>query len=250
MEHWTIRGCMRCLSAIVWPLLVGHNSAAQSGTQFWAEFQTSYPFANRYLVENTVAYQTLLSGGEKWSTLSLSPTFEMVLTPKIELTAEVPLGWTRQNNTRTSFEVSPLAGFRFHITQNRRIDTRLLARVQSRNVHQIESDVWEHLGRLRLKGEVWISITGPNLFTDKLLYSLIDYEEFLVTDQQINERFANLRRARVGLGYRFSYAHRLDLYYTLQYSRDEINGDFSRIDNVIQVKYKLYLNPAPSTESR
>lgn len=231
------------VSIVLWMMTQAH---AQTGTQFWAEWQVSYPFANRYLAETTFSYQTLLKGGEKWSSLNMSPTFEMVLTPKFELTAEAPIGYTRQTDSQTSFEISPLAGVRYHITQGKRVDTRLLARVQSRNVHQIESDVWEHIGRLRLKGEVWFSINGPNLFTDKLLYSFIDYEEFIVADEQINERFANLRRARVGLGYRLNYKHRMDLMYTWQYSRDEINDVFNRIDNVIQVKYKMFLNPAPN----
>lgn len=225
-------------------------ACAQTGSQLWLEGQISYPFANRYLVENTFAYQTLLSGGEKWSSFSIDPTFEMVLSPKIELTADAPIGWTRQNNSRSSFEVSPLAGARFHITQGRRIDTRILARVQSRNVHQIETDEWEHKGRFRLKGEVWISITGPNLFSDELLYSFLDYEEFIVVDDQVKERFANLRRARIGLGYRLNYSHRLDLIYTWQYSRDEIGGDFSQMDSVIQLKYKLFLHPATPVTNR
>lgn len=227
----------------VWQLF-SCPASAQTGSQLWLEWQISYPFANRYLVENTLGYQTLLSGGEKWRSLNISPAFEMVLTPKIELTSEAPLGWTRQNDSRTSFEVSPIVGARFHITQGKRIDTRILMRVQSRNVHHIESDVWEHKGRFRLKGEVWFSITGPNLFTDKLLYATIDYEEFIVVDEQVNERYANLRRVRAGLGYRLNYMHRLDLYYTWQYSRDEITGNFDQIDSVIQLKYKMFLNPA------
>jgi len=206
------------------------------------EWQVSYPFANRYLAESTFAYQTLRSGGEKWSTISMSPTFEAVLSPRFEFTAEVPIGYTQQTSSQSSFETSPLAGIRYYFSQGKRFDVRLLARVQSRNVHHLESDVWEHLGRLRLRGEAWISITGPNLFTNNLLYSFLDYEEFMVTDQQINERFANLRRARVGLGYRLNYTHRLDVSYTWQSSRDEINDDFHRIDNVIQIKYKLFLN--------
>jgi len=112
-------------------------------------------------------------------------------------------------------------------------------------VHQIESDVWEHLTRFRLKGEAWVSITGPNLFTDKLLYGFLDYEEFIIVDQQVQERYAYLRRARVGLGYRFNYAHRLDLSYTWQESRNAIGTEFSQIDSVIDLKYKLYFNPAP-----
>lgn len=231
-----LAACFLCGSPVV---------IAQTGKQLWVEWQISYPFANRYLVENTFTYQTLLSGGEKWNSLSLSPTFEMVLTPKFELTSEVPIGWTRQTNNMSTFEVSPLAGVRYHITQGKRIDTRLHARVQSRNVHQIESDVWEHKGRFRLKGEAWISITGPNLFTDKLLYGFVDYEEFVVVDEQVKERFANLRRARVGLGYRLNYTHRFDLIYTWQYSRDEIGDVFGQSDSVIQIKYKMFLNPSP-----
>jgi len=229
-------------------LLYGTQTArAQTGQQLWLEWQTSYPFANRYLAENTVSYQTLMSGGEKWRSFNLSPTFEFVLTPKIELTAEVPLGWTRQNNAVSSFEISPLLGARFHITQGKRVDVRILTRFQSRNFHQIEGDVWEHKGRFRLKGEVLISINRPNLFTDKLLYAILDYEEFIVVDQQVNERYANLHRARAGLGYRLSYKHRFDLIYTWQYSRNELGGDFNQIDGVIQVKYKMYLNPSPAT---
>lgn len=240
----TIRESVGYQFIVVGLLTMALDSGAQTGTQLWTEWQVSYPFANRYLAENTFSYQTLLSGGEKWTSLNLSPTFEMVLTPKIELTTEVPIGWTQQNNSLSTSEVSPLAGLRYYFTQGKRIDVRLQARVQSRNVHQIEADVWEHKGRFRLKGEVWISLNGPNLFTNKLWYALLDYEEFIVVDQQVNERFANLRRARIGLGYRLNYMHRMDLIYTWQYSRDEISDVFGQSDSVIQIKYKLFLNPS------
>jgi hypothetical protein len=239
-----INVCARLLFCLIFLLASAPVTRAQPGRQLWVELQTSYPFANRYLLENTLTWQTLLSGGETWTSLTMSPTFEMVLTPKIEFTFEAPLGWTRQNNTLSSSEISPITGFRFHITQGKRVDTRILTRVQSRNVHQIESDVWEHKGRFRLKGEAWISITGPNLFTDKLLYAMVDYEEFIVVDEQVNERYANLRRARLGLGYRFNYQHRLDLIYTWQYSRNELGIPFDQTDSVIQLKYKLFFNVA------
>ncbi len=231
-------------------LSAGIPAFAQTGRQLWMEWQVSYPFANRYLVENTLAYQTLLAKNEKWSSISMSPTFEMTLLPKLDLTAEVPLGYTHQTNSLSSFEISPIIGARFHVTQNRKIDIRLLTRFQSRNVHQIEADVWEHKGRFRVKGEVWYSINRPNLFTDNLWYTFLDYEEFVVVDDQVKERFANLRRARVGLGYRLNYMHRLDLIYTWQYSRDEIGSGFDQTDSVIQLKYKMFLNPSPAIANR
>lgn len=220
---------------------------AQTGQQLWLEWQMDFPFANKYLFENTVAYQTLLTGGEKWRNFSFDPTFEYSITPKIDLLSDVPFGWTRQSDAATSFEVSPIVGARYYFSQGKRLDVRLLARFQSRNFHQIETDIWEHKGRFRLKGELWISINRPNLFNDKLLYALLDYEEFIVADQQVNERYANQRRARIGIGYRFNYKHRVDFIYTWQRSRDEVTGDFVQTDGIIQIKYKLYFNPAATT---
>nr|HPH47652.1 hypothetical protein [Chryseolinea sp.] len=79
--------------------------------------------------------------------------------------------------------------------------------------------------------------------TDNLWYAILDYEEFIVLDQQLDERYANRRRGRIGVAYRLNYKHRFELTYTLQSSRNEIDGDFVSNDNVIQFKYKLYLNP-------
>lgn len=228
-------------------LAASFSGRAQTDTQLWLEWQVSYPFGNRYLLENTFAYQTLLRGSEKWSTISISPTFEYVLLPAVELTSEIPIGYTRQTDSKSSFEVSPIVGARFHLTQNRRINTRILTRFQSRNFQSLETGEWEFKGRFRLKGEAWITINKPNLFYDKLLYVFADYEEFLVVDEQVNERYANLRRAKIGAGYRLSYKHRFEAMFTWQYSRDEINDIFFQIDNVFQIRYKLYLNPPKVT---
>ena len=166
----------------------------------------------------------------------------MTLSPKFDLISEVPIGQTSQKEGVNSFEISPMVGARYHLSQNHKIDARFLLRYQVRNFHQIEADNWEVSNRTRLRAEVYWSINGPNLFTDKLWYAFTDYEEFFVLDQQVEERYANLRRARLGIGYRLSYSHRFDLSYTMQSSRNEIGGDFSSIDNVIQLKYKWFLN--------
>lgn len=224
-------------------LLFSGSLHAQTDTQLWLEWQVSYPFGGRYLVENTFTYQTLLSGGESWRGFSISPTFEYTMTPLLDLTFEVPVGYVRQTDTRTSFDISPLAGARINITQNRKVNFRILPRVQSRNFQSLETGEWEYKGRFRLKAEVWIAVNKPNLFYDKLWYVFADHEEFIVVDEHVDERFANLRRSRLGAGYRLSYKHRFEAAFTLQHSRDEINGDFSQTDNVFQIRYKMYLNP-------
>ena len=225
-------------------LVLAYPSIAQKHEQLWFDFQVSYPFANRYLIENTTSYQTVVSKDDKWRSVAISPNFEYLITRNLDFLFEVPIAYTLQKEGVNSFEISPMIGGRFHITQNRRLDTRILWRYQVRSFHEIEAADWETSNRTRLRGEIYFSINGPNLYTDKLWYLFGDYEEFFVLDQQVNERFANRRRARVGIGYRLSYKHRFDVSYTLQSSRDEIDGAFIRTDNVLQLRYKMYLNPA------
>ncbi|HEX5169124.1 MAG TPA: DUF2490 domain-containing protein [Cyclobacteriaceae bacterium] len=217
---------------------------SQRSEQLWLDFQLSYPFANRYLLENTASYQTLLSKEGKWRNLSISPVFEYVLINWIDLLSEIPIGYTNQTDGVSSFEIMPMVGARFYITQGKRIDMRFVLRYQVRAFRQIEDDDWDYSNRTRVRGEMFLCINGPNLFTDNLWYGFLDYEEFLVLDQQLDERFANRRRARIGLAYRLNYKHRFELSYTRQTSRNEIEGDFTSGDNVIQAKYKMFLNPA------
>ena len=219
-------------------------SYAQQHEQLWLEHQLSYPFKNRYLLENTTSYQTILTKENKWRSYALSPVFEYALFTRLELTIEVPFAYTLQKEGSNTFEISPLVGGRFHITQGKRVDTRLVWRYQVRAFRQIEEGIWDISNRTRLRGEIFISLNGPNLFTDKLWYLFLDYEEFFVIDDQVEERFANRRRGRIGIGYRLNYKHRFDLSYTLQSSRNEIDGDFISNDNVLQFKYKMFLNPA------
>jgi hypothetical protein len=217
---------------------------AQQDEQLWLDFQVSYPFANRYLLENTTTYQSLLSPKDKWRSFSISPTFEYTMFRRLDLLSELPLTFTTQKTGYNTFEVTPMVGARFYITPNKRIDTRLVWRYQTRFFKEVEADVWDISNRTRLRGEIFFSINGPNLYTDKLWYTFLDYEEFFVLDEQVDERFANKRRGRVGLGYRLNYKHRFELSYTLQKSRNEIEGDFISTDNVIQFRYKMYLNPS------
>ena len=224
-------------------LITSLQGRAQSHEQLWIDYQLDYP-SYSWLFEVSASYQTLLTQEIKWRSLSVTPTVEYVLLDRLDLTAELPLAYTLQIDDTSSFEVAPMLGARFHITQIKRVNARLFLRYQQRHFQEIEADVWDVSNRVRLKGELWISITGSNLYKDKLWYALIDYEEFFVLDDQLDERYANRRRARIGLGYRLDYKNRFELIYTRQSSRNEIEGEFISNDNVIQVVYKMYLNPA------
>jgi hypothetical protein len=224
---------------------------AQRDEQLWLDFQLDYPFANQYLLETTASYQTLLSKEDKWRSLSLTPTFEFLAFRRFDFLLNVPMAYTLQTTDVNSFEMAPSLGIRFHISQGKRINARLIYKLEERFFYQMETKDWETSNRSRLKGEVWISINGPNLFTDKVWYAILDYEEYFVTDQQLDERYANRRRGRIGAGYRLDYKNRFELIYTRQSSRNEIEGEYISNDNVFQLRYKIFLNPAkPVTTNR
>lgn len=228
-------------------ILLSRVPLSAQDEQLWLEWQLSHPFGGRYLLENTTTYQSLLSKEDKWWSFSISPTFEYSILRRLDLLSEVAVSYTIQKEDASSWDIMPMVGGRFFITQNKRVDTRLVLRYQMRYFKQVEADDWDISNRTRIRGEIFVAINGPNMFGDKRWYVLADYEEFIVLDQQVEERYANRRRARLGLGYRFNYKHRFELSFTRQSARNQIEGDFISNDNVLQLKYKMYLNPSTPT---
>jgi hypothetical protein len=237
---------MRLIYAASSLCLLARESYGQ-GQQVWLDYQLDYPFANQYLFEAGASYQTNYADQSKWRNFTLTPTFEWQSFEFLDVIATVPVSFTAQTETYNSFELDPSLGARYHVTQNKRITSQIVFKIEERILRNAETQAWEYSNRARLKGEILISLNGPNLFQDNLWWAILDYEEFFVTDKQLDERFANRRRGRLGLGYRLNYRNRFELIYTLQSSRDEINGDFDRLDNVLQFRYKMYLNPAKKT---
>jgi len=217
---------------------------AQRNEQLWLDYQLDYPFATQYLFEVTSSYQTLLSEDNKWRSIGVTPTIEYLAFRRFDFLANLPMIYTLQVSGSSSAEIDPSVGVRFHITQGKRINTRLIYKLEERIFRTVETRDWQTSTRSRIKAEATISINKSNLFYDKLWYAIVDYEEFIVFDRQLDERYANRRRARMGLGYRLDYKNRFELLYAKQSSRNEIDGDYISNDNVIQLKYKMFLNPA------
>src|SRR5690242_9771900 len=132
--------------------------------QLWLDFQLSYPFGGKYLLENTTSYQTLLSKNDKWRSFSISPTFEYSILRRLDLLSEVGIGYTLQKEGVNSWDIMPMVGGRFFITQNKRIDTRLVLRYQFRYFRQVQAEDWDVSNRTRIRGEIFACINGPNLF--------------------------------------------------------------------------------------
>jgi hypothetical protein len=217
---------------------------AQNDEQLGFDFQIVRPFQNRYSWEVSAGYQTLLATVNKWRSFNLNPYFEASVLRSLDVFISLPMAYTLQKVNLNSYEITPSLGLRYHIQQGKRFNLNLSARFEQRYFYQMEAADWEQVRRTRLKAAATMCINGPNLSTDNLWYTSLDIEEFFVIDKQVNERFAFLRRARIGLGYRLNYKNRFEANYTLQSSRNEIGAPFDEVDNIFQVRYKLFLNPS------
>lgn len=229
---------------IVMALLTSSLSAQHQ--QLWLDYQLDRPFANQYLFEVSSSYQTLLNSGGSWRNISVQPSVDYLRFTRLELSGGMQLAYTNQRDSIRTAELDPYLAVRYNFSQNTKFNTRATLKMEERIFHTVEDDQWQNSSRTRFKAESWFAINGPNLFQDHLWYIIADYEWFFVLDQQVHERYANLRRGRLGIGYRINYRNRLEVIYTRQNARNEIGAAFESRDNIIQLRYKMYINPSKS----
>jgi len=212
---------------------------AQTNQQLWFEYMLNYPFANSYNLENSFTYSTV-AGQPKWRAFDYNGTIEYSLSQHVDLLGAGSVSYTQQTESENTLELRPQLGTKIHFTPNRRVQTRLLLRVEQRNFKNLETNNWEQVVRPRVRGEVIIPVNQNSIYRDNLWYAMID-AEYLLTDTDVQERFANRFRLRVGAGYRLTYSLRFELLYMYQQSRDGIDEAFSSSDNILRIRFKQYL---------
>lgn len=216
--------------------------------QIWGEYMLNYPFANSYNLEFAATYSTVLEQ-PKWRSFDIQLTPEYSINQHMDVMLAVFAGKTFQDHSLTTMEIREMIGARFHFTPNKRILTRLLVRFEQRNLQNLESDIWSHSTRSRVRAETITPLNKRTMFAgDKLLYLILDGEFFIIMDKDVEERFANRFRFRSGIGYRVNYGLRLEFVYTLQESKNTIGEKFSTSDNIFRFRIKQYLNkgkPSP-----
>lgn len=207
----------------------------------------NYPFANAFNFENSVSYNKVFSTPD-WTDLSYSGTLEWSVTQVTEPIVQVVLAYTKQTDSYNTLEVRPVIGCRFYLSSARRIQSRLLIRLEDRHFKNMETGAWTQSYRPRLRAEAIIPINRDSYFTDKLWYGLTDVEA-LFTTNDVQERFANRMRVRMGIGYRFSYSLRVEFMYMYQASRYGIDDTFSSSDNIFRFRVKQYFHKSKPSKS-
>jgi hypothetical protein len=223
-------------------------SSCQVNTQIWTEYMLNYPFANSFNLENAFCYSTLI-GTPKWRAYDYAATLEWSVTNHIDLIAATALSYTNQTDSYNTFELRPALGTRLYFTPNKRIQTRLLLRFEQRNFKNLDTKEWTQQYRPRARAEAIIPINKVSYYVDKLWYAITDVEWLYKTDD-VEERFANRFRWRIGGGYRLNYSLRFEFLYMLQQSKNTLEDDFESSDNIFRFRIKQYLRKSkPSTAS-
>lgn len=221
-------------------LVASLTTTAQSvNEQLWYEYMLNYPFANSFNLENAFTYSTLL-GTPKWRAFDYSAALEWSINQNVDLIGQAVISYTQQNETNNTLELRPIIGTRLYFTPNKRIQTRLLIRAEQRNFQNVETKEWSQVARPRIRGEVIIPINRKSIYEDKLWYAMTDIE-WLYNIEDVEERFANRFRWRIGGGYRLTYNMRFEFLYMLQLSRNQIGEEFDTSDNIFRFRVKQYL---------
>lgn len=207
--------------------------------QAWFEYMLNYPFANSFNLENAFTYSTLLSQ-PKWRAVEYNGTVEYSISPSFDIVGAGLISYTLQNDNYNTLELRPMLGTKIYFTPNRRIQMRLLLRLEQRNFQNLDTKEWEHVMRPRARAEVVIPLNQDSYFKDNLWYAVMDAEWLFVTTD-VKERFANRFRFRIGAGYRLNYSFRFEVLYMNQQSRNGIDEAFSSSDNVLRIRLKHFL---------
>jgi hypothetical protein len=214
------------------------RSQSETNTQFWWDATYYRPFAVSYRKILSVGTQHLVSGGDPWNKLLVKPSLEWYPIPEIDVMSALTYVGTRQSSSRSTVEWRPDLGFRINFFQQRwtlRTNTRL----EYRHIHTVETDENTNTWRFRARVEVIYPLTNPSHRDPKTLYGLTDFEIYAdVAGDEVEERYANRNRFRLGLGWRQDLEWRVEFLYTRQNSKNTLVGDFENSDNIYRIRVK------------
>jgi Protein of unknown function (DUF2490) len=228
-------------------LAKGNPLTAQTSTQTWYEYMLNYSFANSFNLENAFTYSTVI-GQPKWRSLEYNGTLEYSISPHFDLLGAGLISYTAQTETYNTLELRPMVGTRIFFTPTKRIQARLLLRLEDRNIQHLDTKEWENSIRPRVRAEMIIPISQDSYFKDNLWYGITDVEAMFTSDD-VKERFANRFRFRIGVGYRLNYSLRFELMYMNQESRDGLDESLTSTENVIRFRFKHFLRKSKPSKA-
>lgn len=232
--------------------LFASPAAAQTDTQIWGELTLEWIKSHALTFSVDIEPKVLVSKSPDepgWSTLDVTPKAEYAHGRWFDVDGELHLGRTRQTDEQDSTEATPRVGFHFHLLSNivndlikerqprHRLVLSNFARVEWRNLYYSDGTPQSSTVRYRDRVESSFPINRPRVTDDGALYGSADAEWFWAQHHP-PERFANKQRVRVGVGYRWNYAWRLEARYVWDRSRNSAESTFTTTDGAVYIRLR------------
>jgi hypothetical protein len=189
------------------------------------------------------------TGDAQWRTLDVTPAIEFAHGQWLDVTGDLVLGRTKQNDDLDTTEVRPRVGVRLHILSNlrddvlkertprRRLVLRNFLRFEWRNLYYSTNTPDSSTFRLRDRVETLYPLNTGKVTADGAIYLLADGEWFW-TEDDLDERFASKQRFRAGLGYRRNVRWRFEGLFVLDRTRKEPSDTFNTSAYAVDVRVK------------
>jgi len=255
----SFRAAVVCCGVLLYAM-VG-PAVAQTNLQLWGDLSLNWLRSDRLAYALDIEPQALVANTDpdspSWRTFGVTPNVEYSAKRWLDLIGEIGTGVTHQTDGLSSFELSPRAGFRFHLFSRdlphvigrrlsladlppkRRFVVRDRLLVEQRNLFYNQDEPTSSTLRVRNRVEFQLALNRPKVTDDGSRTLLADWEWFLPLDDPA-ERFASRQRIRSGLAFRRNFTWRAELVYVWTRSRDTTDEVFSTSDNAISFTVRRF----------
>ena len=227
------------------------KTTPRPATQIWANLTLGRTVSDRTYLELDIEPKWQVTSGEEWRNIDFTPLAEYYPTSWLDLEAEGAVGHTRQRDGLDTLEVTPRVGARLHLFKRvvsgrkrerlplTRVGLSTLLRLEWRNLFYSDDTPNRHEWRARLRLEGRLAISHETLSQDRTLYAIGDAEYFAPLSDDIPERYVNKVRARLGVGYLFSAATRLEFLYIRDWNRSSPDAAVTEETQAFDLRLKI-----------
>ena len=257
--RWRFAGCVALLIFAVGPSAARAQDEGSTGpsTQIRANLTLGKSVSETTYLELDIEPKWQVSEGEQWRNIDFTPLVERYPTDWLDLAAETTVGNTLQRDGLDTFEITPRIGARFHLfakmapylpgipglkyerLPRTRFGVATLVRVEWRNFFYSDETPSQHEWRARLRLEGKLALNHATLAEDRTLYAIGDLEYYQPLSDDIDERYVNKVRSRLGLGYRFSTKTKLEFLYIRDWNRDSPDEEGAEDTQAFDLRVKL-----------
>ena len=234
-------------------------TSTDTPAQLWFNVTPGWMKGERWYWELDLEPKWQVSSGEQWRNLDVTPLVEYYPADWLDLEAEGTVGRTHQRDGLNTFEITERVGVRIRlfgkVVSHRpgiaglkherlpltRVEISTLVRLEQRNFYYSDDSPTEHSWRARMRLESKLALNHRKLSEDRTLYAIADVEYYAPIGSDIPEKYVNKLRARLGAGYRFSAAKKLELLYIRDWNRDSPEAYAKQDAQALDFRVKLLI---------